>query len=40
MKKVILPRDNLGDVPQGLKGIKIEPVDNVEQALNIIFKAH
>ena len=40
VKKVILPRDNLGDVPQGLKGIKIAPVDNVEQALNIIFKAH
>lgn len=37
VKKVILPYDNLGDVPKGLRGIKIVPVKDVREALKEVF---
>lgn len=33
MKAVIIPRDNTGEVPHGLKGIKVIPVATVKEAL-------
>ncbi|MEG0874311.1 MAG: Lon family ATP-dependent protease [Clostridiales bacterium] len=37
VKKVILPYDNLADVPQGIKGIKIVPVKTVTEAMDEVF---
>jgi len=37
MKKVIIPRENLRDVPPYLDGIQVIPVDTVEEAIKVMF---
>lgn len=35
VQTVIIPEENLAEVPSGLKGIEVIPVDNIEEALKI-----
>lgn len=37
MKKVLVPKDNKNDVPVGLKGIQVEPVATIEEAMEHVF---
>lgn len=39
MRKVIIPKDNLDDVPSGLKDIEIVPIERIEEAFSHIFAA-
>jgi ATP-dependent Lon protease len=38
MKKVIIPRANLKDVPSYLSGIEVIPADTVEEAIDLMFE--
>lgn len=38
MKAVIIPQENIKDVPNNLLGIKVFPVETVEEAMEIIFQ--
>ena len=37
VKTVLIPQENMGEVPSGFKGIEILGITNIEQALNIAF---
>lgn len=37
IKTVIIPKENLREVPQGLKDIEIKAVDNIKELLDIVF---
>lgn len=37
IKKVIIPYDNIADIPTGIKGIDIIPIINIEQAFEHVF---
>lgn len=38
MKKVIIPKENLKDVPAYLEGIEVIPVETIEEAMQVIFE--
>lgn len=37
-KAVIMPRDNINDIPADIKGIKIMPVDIIQEVIKIAFE--
>lgn len=37
VQKVLIPAENMLDVPSGLKGIEVVPVENIEEAIRHIF---
>ncbi len=38
VREVIIPQSNKGDVPEGIKGIKVNLVKNIEEAVKIAFE--
>ena len=36
---VLIPYENVMDVPKSLKGIKVIPVQNIEEAMKYVFSA-
>jgi len=38
LKAVVIPRDNINDIPADIKGIKIMPVDTIQEVIKIAFE--